>query len=215
MTYQEAQIIRAFHELYYYKGIYERGTITNTYWMGVGTEKCPLDLWIYQEILHEVKPQLIIETGTKHGGSALFLCHMCDLLGIGEVVTIDIASPTKPPEHSRLTYIRGSSTAPDIVQSVYDRAEGKSPVMVILDSDHSMSHVLGEMRAYHRLVTPGSYMIVEDTNVNGHPVMPQHGPGPLEAVQAFFRENQDFEVDYSREKFLMTCNPCGYLRKRT
>src|SRR4029453_18505142 len=94
------------------------------------------------------------------------------------------------------------------------RAAGKSSVLVVLDSDHTRDHVLAEMRAYHALVTPGSYMIVEDSNVNGHPVWAKHGPGPMEAIEAFMRENSDFAIDKQAEKFLFTFNPNGYLWKK-
>ena len=87
--------------------------------------------------------------------------------------------------------------------------------MVVLDSDHSRDHVLRELRRFHSLVSPGQYLVVEDTNVNGHPVLPQHGPGPMEALDIFLAENDDFEIDSSREKYLITFNPRGYLRKKT
>ena len=208
------QLIDTFHQIYYKLGHDRKGTWQETFWMGVQTEKCPLDMWIYQELLHSIRPQLILETGTRHGGSALFFCHMCDLLGGGEVVTVDVNRPDRPPEHPRLTYLTGSSTDGAIVRQVHDRAAGKSPVLVILDSDHRRNHVLAEMRAYHDLVTPGSYMIVEDSNVNGHPVWPDFGPGPMEAIEDFLRENGDFHIDKVCEKFLLTFNPNGFLRKR-
>jgi cephalosporin hydroxylase len=87
-------------------------------------------------------------------------------------------------------------------------------VLVILDSDHSREHVLDELRLYAGLVTPGSYLVVEDTNVNGHPVFAEHGPGPMEALEAFLAETDEFEVDATREKFFLTFNPRGFLRKR-
>jgi len=86
--------------------------------------------------------------------------------------------------------------------------------MAILDSDHARDHVLRELELYGPLVTPGCYVIVEDTNVNGHPVSPEFGPGPREAVDEFLRRNDDFEVDRERERLLMTFNPSGYLRRR-
>jgi cephalosporin hydroxylase len=208
-------VIQLFHNYFYALGDRKTGTWAHLSWMGTRTEKCPFDMWIYQEIIHAVKPQLIIETGTRHGGSALFFCHLCDLLGQGEVITVDILRPMYGPTHPRLTYLTGSSTDPEIVAQVRRRAQGKKPILVVLDSDHARKHVLDEMREYHSLVTPGSYMIVEDTNANGHPVWPEFGPGPMEAIDAFAKENTDFQIDPRCEKFLLTFNPRGFLRKKS
>jgi cephalosporin hydroxylase len=204
----EAAIVRSFHRLYY-----ASRTWSNTYWLGTQTQKCPLDLWIYQEILHELKPAVIVETGTASGGSALFLASVCNLLGRGKVVSVDVVERERP-EHDRVTYVTGSSTAPDVVAGVADLVGNAAPVLVILDSDHTRDHVLEELRLYGPLVTPGSYLIVEDTNVNGHPVRPEFGPGPMEAVDGFLRESPEFALDREREKFLLTFNPRGFLRKR-
>ena len=108
----------------------------------------------------------------------------------------------------------GSSTADEIVSDLELRVRDSEQVLVILDSDHSRDHVLDELRIYSRWVSPGSYLIVEDTNVNGHPAMPEHGPGPMEALEAFLPETSEFEIDTTREKFFMTFNPRGFLRKR-
>ncbi|MDT5124086.1 MAG: hypothetical protein QOC96_3568 [Acidobacteriota bacterium] len=197
-----------FHELYYDSWVWQ-----NTYWMGVQTLKCPLDLWIYQEILFELRPQFIIECGTAAGGSALFLASMCDLLDEGQIVTVDIQADPNRPEHSRITYLQGSSTANSIVGEIKEIVEDGSPVMVILDSDHSREHVLQELRLYSGIITEGSYLIVEDTNINGHPVLELHGAGPMEAVEAFLNETDEFASDREREKFFLTFNPKGYLKK--
>lgn len=203
-------IVDQFHRQYY-----ERRTETwgETYWLGHHVLKCPLDLWIYQEILHELRPELIVETGTYRGGSALYLASICDLLGHGAVLTIDSQRQRGRPRHPRITYLHGSSTSREIVRQVERQARRKRPVLVILDSGHGQAHVLDELRAYAPLVTPGSYLIVEDTNLNGHPVEPGHGPGPAEAVAAFLTENAAFRRDPSREKLLLTFNPGGYLQK--
>jgi cephalosporin hydroxylase len=206
----EDGIIDAFHRLYYDQ---PDTTWNNTYWMGVRTQKCPLDLWIYQELIFELRPDIIIETGTCQGGSALFLASICDLIGNGRIFSIDIEPGPSRPKHRRVRYILGSSTDPDIVSIVRQQILPKHRVLAILDSDHSKDHVLNELRAYAPMVTTGSYLIVEDTNINGHPVNAEFGPGPMEAVNEFLSENRDFEIDSSREKFLMGFNPRGWLRR--
>ena len=202
-------VTNAFHRLYYDSAVWK-----DTYWLGTRTQKCPLDLWVYQEIIRETRPDLILETGTAHGGSALYMASVCELLGGGEVVTVDISPIEGRPEHDRITYLTGSSTAGEIVAEVERHVAMHERVLVILDSDHSCNHVLDELRIYGPWVSPGSYLIVEDTNVNGHPVLPEHGPGPMEALEAFLAETEDFEIDAAREKFFFTFNPRGYLRKR-
>jgi cephalosporin hydroxylase len=92
--------------------------------------------------------------------------------------------------------------------------EGKGTVMVILDSDHQKDHVLSELLLYSPFVTQGSYLIVEDTNLNGSPVAKDFGPGPGEAVKEFLSGNDQFCADRKREKFLISANPGGYLKRR-
>jgi cephalosporin hydroxylase len=200
------ETVRSFHELYYHK------SRLVTSWLGVRILKCPLDLWMFQDILHRTEPDLIIETGTARGGSAYFMACMCDLLGKGRIVTVDVRDVERP-SHPRITYLHGSSVDPAILDQVRSTIEPGERVMVALDSDHSEEHVYAELQEYPQLVTKGNYLIVEDTNVNGHPVWPDHGPGPMEALQRFLAETDDFEVDRSCEKFLLTLNPSGYLRR--
>jgi cephalosporin hydroxylase len=206
-------LIDDFHRLYYDSAL-TGGTWEKTFWFGIPIRKCPLDCWIYQEILFDVKPDVIIECGTSRGGSALFLAHLCDMIGKGKVITIDIEKREHLPQHPRISYLLGSSTSAEIIDAIKQQLTPDQRVMVIRDSDHHMPHVLNELHLYAPLVTRGSYFIVEDTNLNGHPVNPQFGPGPFEAVQTFLRENQEFEIDKSKEKFLMSFNQNGYLRKK-
>jgi len=201
-------ITEQFHEQYYDSGVWR-----NTFWLGVETLKCPLDLWIYQEIIFDLRPRYIIECGTAAGGSALYLASLCDLLGDGEVITIDVEERAGRPSHRRIKYLHGSSVDQEVVDEVKALIKDAGPVMVILDSDHRREHVLNELHIYSEIVTAESYLIVEDTNVNGHPVFQLHGAGPMEAVEQFLRETDDFVADREREKFFLTFNPKGYLRK--
>jgi cephalosporin hydroxylase len=206
----EKAIVDAFHVLY--KDV--RKIEKATWFLGARVYKCPFDLWVYQELIHELKPDLIVETGTLHGGSALYLASIMDLVDTGEVITIDVApGEGVRPEHQRVTYLTGSSIDPEIVERVRRRAESADTVLVLLDSDHRRKHVLAEMRAYGPMVTHGSYMVVEDTNINGHPTHVGWGEGPMEAVEAFLKETDEFVIDRAREKFMMTFNPSGWLRR--
>ena len=185
---------------------------TEATWLGAQALKNPLDLWVYQEIMVETRPELIVETGTYRGGSAFFLASICDLLGAGEVVSIDI-EPLRDdyPAHPRVTYLGGrSSTDFEVVAEVRGRAREKR-TLVVLDSDHSQAHVEAELAAYADLVPVGCYLIVEDSNIGQ--IRKDLLPGPLEAIDVFLAGTDAFEIDRSREKFLITFNPSGYLRR--
>jgi cephalosporin hydroxylase len=200
-----------FHRLYY--NVSDK-TWKDTWYRGVRTYKCPTDMWVYQELIDNLQPGLVVETGTFRGGSGLFIADRLEILGHGEVVTIDVNDLAGRPEHPRLTYLHGSSIAPEILDEVRRRlpTDG-SPVLVILDSDHSEGHVAAELEAYASLVTVGSYLVVEDTNVNGHPASPGWGPGPFEAVQKFLETDPGYIVDRHCERYYLTQNPSGYLRR--
>jgi len=213
VTPEERAIVDAFHRLYFDGPVGEGRVQRRTAWMGVECIKCPLDLWAYHEILAQVRPDLVLETGTHLGGSALFLAHMLDLLGHGQVITIDVLEHPGRPEHPRLRYVKGSSADAALVRSLLDGRPRGETRLVSLDSDHSKTHVSRELALFAPEVSLGSYLIVEDTNINGRPVLPDFGPGPHEAVQEFLAGCPEFAVDASREKFLMTFNPGGYLKR--
>lgn len=201
-----------FDILYYNSGIWNR-----TYWLGIPVIKLIPDLWVYQEIIFELKPDVIIETGTYDGGSALFLASMCDLVKKGKVVTVDIVprQTVDRPVHERIHYILGSSTDENILNRVKSYIREGDKVLVILDSSHETSYVLREMQMYENLVSIGSYLIVEDTNLGGNPVFPTFGPGPMAAVEMFLKSDlgKKFVIDYGREKFFITWNPGGFLKR--
>jgi cephalosporin hydroxylase len=199
-------IVDQFHKLYHASGA---TTWKNTRYRGVRVLKNPFDLWIYQELLDELRPELIIETGTFAGGSALYFADLCDLFGRGRVLSIDIDEQPNRPTHDRITYLRGSSTAPEIMEQVQAALPVDGPVLVLLDSDHSATHVRDELRLYAPLATVGSYVVVEDTTVDD--VLPSYGPGPKVAVAEFLATTNEFEIDLEREKLLLTSNRMGYL----
>jgi cephalosporin hydroxylase len=188
--------------------------LDNTSWLGAPVSKLPFDLWVLQEIVWETRPDLVIETGVLHGGSTLFYATLFDLIGQGAVIGVDVdLSSVHPPvrSHPRVTLIEASSTDPSVVDRISAAARDKR-VMVTLDSDHSAAHVLGELRALAPLVSPGCYLVVEDTLI-GHPVASQLLPGPAEALREWLSEGQPFAIDRSREKWMLTAAPSGYLRR--
>jgi cephalosporin hydroxylase len=117
------------------------------------------------------------------------------------------------PKHKRITYLLGSTTSQEIVEKVRDFIKNKNRVMVILDSDHNKEHVLRELEIYSPFVSKDGYLIVEDTNINSHPVEPDFGPGPMEAVKKFLEGNKNFVTDRSKEKFYMTFSLDGFLKR--
>jgi cephalosporin hydroxylase len=207
------EIIDNFHKLFY-----ESAAWNTTRWLGVLSQQNPNDAWVHQEIIFNVKPDFIIEAGTLHGGSAaLWATILQQVNPNGRIITIDIedkAAQAKnlPVVKRHVDFLIGSSTDPAIVGEVQKRV-GRGKVLVILDSDHHKEHVLAEMKAYAGLVSVGSYLIVQDTNINGHPVLANFGPGPMEAVQEFLATNQQFKPDENAERLMFTLHPKGYLKR--
>jgi len=172
------------------------------------------------ELISKVRPSVLIETGTHCGGSALDFAEMAALLGQPcSVITVDINPKLayRPADYD-ITPVVGYSTdrrvAGTVSSVLRDKLSRKpGPVIVTLDSDHSQENVARELEIYSPHVTPGSYLIVEDTNVNGHPASPDHGPGPWEAVHDFLSRNQGFQIDLSCQRHLLTFFPDGWLRR--
>ena len=188
-------------------------TWQNTTWLGVTMEKYPTDLFTYQDIIYETKPDVLIEAGTFHGGSAYYFASLFDMLHRGRVITMDIVDFPDKPKHPRIEYLLLSSISDEAVNHIKSEIKPGERVMVSLDSNHAADHVFKELQIYSRLVSVGCYLVVEDTNINGHPVYYSFGPGPREAVDKFMASNQDFEVDRARERYMLTVSPKGYLRR--
>ena len=209
----EQELMKLFHQL----PVWE-----NLWFHNVRLIKNPLDLWMMQQVIYEVQPDFIIETGTWRGGSALYWANVLEGMGLekSRVLTVDIQDSTQQASTDRfwkkyVDFYLGSSTDPEIVSAISNRVKGRKTI-VTLDSDHSMQHVLRELRMYSPMISRGSYLVVEDTHLDGVPTHPEDGPGPLAATLEFLKEGggQEFEPDFSREKMVMTFNPGGWLRRK-
>jgi len=186
-------------------------------WMGVTALKNPLDAWIYQEILYEVKPDIILELGNNEGGGTLFLANMCDLLGHGQVIGVDINHEVFKASHPRIELITGDTTSDEVIEQVRAKCEGKR-VLIIHDAAHTKEIVLRDLRNYSPLVAVGSYLIVEDTSIgipgfkDGPFFIPRQNT-PLQSIDEFINENPNFVIDESRERYILTENYRGFLRR--
>lgn len=180
-------------------------------WLGVPILKTPCDLWVYQELIVAKRPDVIVETGTAEGGSALFFASLCDLIGHGEVITVDLRIHEKIVGHPRATYIEGNSVSPETIIKVREVCAGRTG-MVILDSLHSSAHVAAELAAYATLVAPGGHLIVEDCS--GSEKRDRRDPlAPV--IDRFLAEHGDFRRDRSCERFGMTFCRGGFLQRAT
>ena len=215
-----------------------------TTWMGYPSVKTPTDLWVIQEILTQTKPGLVIECGTFAGGSALFYGHVLDANRrekTARVLTIDTTPPNPvgsvvegfpfPPNHPRVVFLRGSTVNPKTVEEIqkgYGAGSLGTRTMVLLDSQHEAKHVRRELELWAPLVSPGCYLVVEDTIINGNPVTLEDtgddglrtqlegitkDGGPGEALEDWLTTQPEgrWTVDVSREKFMLTYNRGGYL----
>ncbi|NTY62699.1 rhamnosyl O-methyltransferase [Mycolicibacterium sphagni] len=202
----------------YHKWYYNTFVWNKTKWLGVDTWKSVSDMWNYQEILSELKPSLIIEFGSNRGGSALFFAHVMQRLGHPfKVLSVDINHSILDPaavNDPDILFVESSSSAPEIAEQIQRlKEEFPGKIFAILDSNHERDHVLAEMKLLRPLLASGDYLVVEDSCVNGHPVLPGWGPGPYEAIEAYEHEfPSDYAHDEGREqKFGFTFAPYGFL----
>lgn len=201
----------------------------NFKWMGRPVIQYPQDILAMQELIWEIRPDLIVETGIAHGGSLIFYASMLELIGGGEVLGIDVdirehnrQEIERHPMFKRITMIEGSSIESGVVDKVKSFATGKEKIMVVLDSNHTHDHVLAELNAYSPLVSLNSYIVVFDTIVEYLPndYLPGQkrpwgvGNNPLTAVKEFISSNPNFHVDKEiNDKLLISVAPDGYLKR--
>jgi cephalosporin hydroxylase len=199
----------------------------NFSWMGRPIIQYPQDMIAMQEIIWDIKPDLIIETGIAHGGSLVYYASLLELIGNGEVLGIDIDirehNKKKIEEHpmfKRIHMLEGSSVTEEMVEKVKTFTEGKKKILVCLDSNHTHAHVLDELNYYSSFVSVGSYIIVFDTIVEDLPegYLPGRswniGNNPKTAVHEFLKNNPNFEIDKSIDnKLLVSVSPHGYLKR--
>ncbi|MCE9520817.1 MAG: cephalosporin hydroxylase family protein [Alphaproteobacteria bacterium] len=201
-------------------------------WAGAPIIQLPEDMIRYQELLWELRPDVIVETGVAHGGSLIYSASLCRLIGKGRVIGVDIE--IRPHNRERIeshpfaesiTLFEGSSTAPDIVAAVRSAIRPGEKVLVVLDSDHSYKHVLDELRAYAPLVTPGSFIIATDGIMKDLHDAPRakaewRDDNPTRAAADFAAENADFVLEEptwpfneSNLKARVTHWPGAYVKK--
>ncbi|MDX1733662.1 MAG: CmcI family methyltransferase [Halioglobus sp.] len=205
----------------YHKWYYDNEVWEGVRFLGVITNKSVSDMWNYQEILFELRPSLVVEFGTRFGGSALYFSVVGRAVNpsIG-VLSVDLSHAELDPKvrgEATIELLNMSSTDPRVARTILERRrQNPGKVFFILDSDHRKQHVLDELELIRGVSEPGDYVVVEDGNINGNPVLPGWGEGPHEALQAYHaRYPQDYRVDSEREgKFGFTFAPGGFLVRR-
>lgn len=214
LTKEQKEVVEEFNRLYAETHIESR----NITWMGVEIQQNPCDCWVMQEIIWELKPDFIIETGTYAGGSALYFASILERANPerGKVITVDkypmVGAVSKHDVfRERVEVIKGDSVSPEVLRRIAERIEGAKTVLVTLDSLHTREHVLKELHNYARFVSRGSYLVVQDTKIRNF--FPGFGPGPGEAVKEFLVSRTGFVRDKSREKLLLTYYAGGYLKR--
>lgn len=202
------------HRAFFTDLVLRTENFANVSWLGQPVWQNVLDLWALQEAIGEIRPAVLLETGTNRAGSALFFAHLFDLIGAGRVVTVD-RERMHSVEHPRIRFLIGSSLDDEVLEAMRGEAAGAGgPVLVVLDSAHGEEHVGAELRHYAPLVTRGSLILVQDGVIDTLPLFKRARPGPLPAIRGFLAEHPEFELarEWDR-RFLITHHPCGWLRR--
>ena len=202
-----SELLQKYHEVWYNAP----HTWHYTHFLGVGLMKCPNDLWIYQALMSDIRPNVVIETGTYSGGSALWFAFLMEMLGIkGKVYTVDYEDRRRC-DHPRIMFLGGDSRDPAIRDAIVeDMGERTGHLLVSLDADHSADHVYRELNLYAPLCKVGDRLVVEDTNIGW---LGEHGDrGARGGVEDYLKEHPgEWQQDILCERYLLTMNPGGWL----
>jgi len=194
-------------------------------WLGIPIIQYAEDVVMMQELIWKIRPDMIVETGVAHGGSAILYSSILELIGKGKVIGVDIeirkynrVAINSHPMSKRITLIEGSSVDEDIVKEVNRMIKRSDKVLVVLDSNHSYEHVLREMELYSPFVTPDSYLVAMDGAQGMVWDIPRGKPewksdNPLRAIEDFVKKHNDFVVDDYYTRLRITSNPRAFLRR--
>jgi cephalosporin hydroxylase len=188
----------------------------NQKYRGLNMIKNPFDLVIYEELFWEIKPTVVIEIGNRYGGFSLWLRDRMKLVGVdGKIITIDIEPLAdgnfKEYKSDKFISIVGDCNSSETIEKVKKNIKKDDVVMIVEDSSHAFDNTYKVLENYKDIVTVGSYLVIEDgicdiidLGVN---------PGPMKAVEEWINDNKEFEIDRSKERYIMTYNPKGYLKR--
>jgi len=196
-------------------------------WLGIPIIQFPTDIVMMEELIWKVRPDFIVECGLAHGGSAVMFASICELIGKGQVIGVDVeirqynrAAIMSHPMSKRIELIEGSSIDHSVVAEIKRRVAGAETVLVVLDSNHSRDHVLKELNLYGEIVTPNSYMVAMDgaqalvwDTPNGKEEWKEDNP--LVAIHEFLKKNPNFQIDPHYTRMHITSSPDGFLRRLT
>ncbi|MEQ8841487.1 MAG: CmcI family methyltransferase [Acidimicrobiales bacterium] len=182
----------------------------HTSWLGHPIQNTPTDLMIYQELISSIRPDQIVVVEREGSGTARYVASICELIGHGRVVSVGEFAPGDAP---RLTHIDAGPASPRAVKELMEDVDPDATSMVILGAGGKAGMLTKEFAAYSPLVSVGSYLIFEGTVVNGNPVWPGYGPGPLEALRGLLPHHGEFVQDTDVERYGLTFNQGGYLRR--
>jgi cephalosporin hydroxylase len=197
------------------EAVWDHQAWRNATWLGHRVNRYPADLHVYQELLATLRPGVVVVSGDDDGlgGRALFLASVCDQLGQGRVVAVGEGDASARSDHARVTHLVGAPESPGVADQVATLAPPGPPNGLVILGLGATDRVVAAFERYAPLVPVGGYVVVENTVVNGRPAAPGFGPGPFEAVAAVLGRSGDFVPDAAGERYTLTFNRNGYLRR--